>query len=374
MGRPVGGDRPVLEPVGGVDHDVRPYPGDQVAHRDPVAEVERTRHHPRQSTPWWTVPTTLPRRDRLPAHLAAEMPAGPHDEQRHPPLPREHDVPATTSVAGTSDRCDRRPRQGGARWISWVLHRGRGAGGAGVRRRAGGLGLASMPASRRCCAVIGVGAPVSGSKPPPVFGNAMTSRIESRAGEQHADPVPAEGDAAVRRRAVLERLQQEAELVLRLLRRRCRAGRRPAAARRRGGYGSSRRRSRCRCRRCRTRRPAPGPGASSKRSTHSAFGEVNGWCTAVQPPVVSVCSNIGASTTQQNAQARLVDQAGTAWRSRCGPRRAAPAPRGARWRRRRRSRRRAWRRPRRPARPGAPRRGSWRPGRAASPVSASSTT
>ena len=38
-----------------------------------------------------------------------------------------------------------------------------------------------------------------------------------RPGQQHADPVPAEGDAAVRRRAVLERLQQEAELVPGLL-------------------------------------------------------------------------------------------------------------------------------------------------------------
>ena len=36
-----------------------------------------------------------------------------------------------------------------------------------------------MPASSRWASVIGVGAPVSRSKPPPVFGNAMTSRIES---------------------------------------------------------------------------------------------------------------------------------------------------------------------------------------------------
>src|SRR5204862_387542 len=42
-----------------------------------------------------------------------------------------------------------------------------------------GAGRASTPASLRCCAVIGAGAAVSGSKPPPVFGNAMTSRIES---------------------------------------------------------------------------------------------------------------------------------------------------------------------------------------------------
>src|SRR4029079_12871348 len=48
-----------------------------------------------------------------------------------------------------------------------------------VPEEAPALGLASTPASWRCFAVIGVGAPVSGSKPPRVFGNAMTSRIES---------------------------------------------------------------------------------------------------------------------------------------------------------------------------------------------------
>src|SRR5262249_62128003 len=36
------------------------------------------------------------------------------------------------------------------------------------------------------------------------------------AGEQHADPVPAERDATVRWRTVLERLQQETELLARL--------------------------------------------------------------------------------------------------------------------------------------------------------------
>ena len=40
-------------------------------------------------------------------------------------------------------------------------------------------GSTSIPASNRCSAVIGVGAPVSGSCPPPVLGNAMTSRSES---------------------------------------------------------------------------------------------------------------------------------------------------------------------------------------------------
>ncbi len=45
---------------------------------------------------------------------------------------------------------------------------------------AGPAGLASTPASLRCSGVIGVGAPVSGSKPEAAFGKAITSRIVSR--------------------------------------------------------------------------------------------------------------------------------------------------------------------------------------------------
>ncbi len=56
---------------------------------------------------------------------------------------------------------------------------GRAAVGAGRVGWVRCLGLASMPASVRCWAVMGVGAPVSGSKPPRVFGKAITSRIES---------------------------------------------------------------------------------------------------------------------------------------------------------------------------------------------------
>jgi hypothetical protein len=40
-------------------------------------------------------------------------------------------------------------------------------------------GCASTPASLRCSGVIGAGASVSGSTPPPDFGNAITSRMES---------------------------------------------------------------------------------------------------------------------------------------------------------------------------------------------------
>ena len=50
---------------------------------------------------------------------------------------------------------------------------------AGLAGSGGSSASASMPASARWASVIGVGAPVSGSKPAPVFGNAMTSRIDS---------------------------------------------------------------------------------------------------------------------------------------------------------------------------------------------------
>ena len=169
-----------------------------------------------------------------------------------------------------------------------------------------------MPASLRCCG--GDRRRRTGERVVAAAGLGERDDLAQRvgAGEQHADPVPAERDAAVRRRAVLERLEQEAELLLRPPRARCPAGRRPAAGRRRGGYGSTRRRSRCRCRRCRTRRPAPRSGAVSKRSIHSAFGEVNGWCTAVQPGLPSSSldrlEHRGVDDPHERPR-RLVDQA-----------------------------------------------------------------
>ena len=45
----------------------------------------------------------------------------------------------------------------------------------------------------------------------------MTSRIERLARQDRADAVEAERDAAMRRRAVLERFEEEAEAVLRVL-------------------------------------------------------------------------------------------------------------------------------------------------------------
>ena len=47
----------------------------------------------------------------------------------------------------------------------------------GVRRGWGGAGVASMPASRRWAGVMGVGAPVSGSRPEAALGKAITSRM-----------------------------------------------------------------------------------------------------------------------------------------------------------------------------------------------------
>ena len=73
------------------------------------------------------------------------------------------------------------------------------------------------PSSRSCAGSTGAGAPVSGSAPLAAFGNAITSRIDSGAGEGRHDPVDAHRDPAVRRRAVAQRVEQEAEPRLRLL-------------------------------------------------------------------------------------------------------------------------------------------------------------
>ena len=206
---------------------------------------------------------------------------------------------------------------------------GAGVGGAGGWGwSGGGLGVASMPASRRWAGVMGVGAPVSGSRPEAALGKAITSRMLAAAGEQHDHPVPAERDAAVRRRAVLERVEQEAELGAGLLRRTGRSRRTPPAASRTSGYGSSRRRSRSRCSTMSYASASAPPGSAANLSAHSGSGAVNGWCTEVQPPSPS-SSNMGASTTHRNDQADCVDQAAAAGRSPAGPRRAARGRPGA---------------------------------------------
>ena len=58
---------------------------------------------------------------------------------------------------------------------------------------------------------------MSGSAPDWVFGNAITSRMLSSPGEDGGEPVDAEREPGVRRRAVAERVEQEAEAGLRLL-------------------------------------------------------------------------------------------------------------------------------------------------------------
>ena len=64
---------------------------------------------------------------------------------------------------------------------------------------------------------------MSGSAPEAVFGKAITSRIESAPAQALDEAVEPVGDAAVRRRAVAQRLEQEAEALLGLLGRRSRA-------------------------------------------------------------------------------------------------------------------------------------------------------
>ena len=76
-----------------------------------------------------------------------------------------------------------------------------------------GRGTATSRASSWSCAgPTGVGASVKGHVPFWVLGNAMTSRMDSDAGQDGDDPVEPERDAAHRRSAVLQRLQEEPEL------------------------------------------------------------------------------------------------------------------------------------------------------------------
>src|SRR3954453_16336834 len=79
------------------------------------------------------------------------------------------------------------------------------------------------PSSRSWSSSTGAGAPVIGSPPLAVLGNAITSRIDSRPRgpppppEQSDDPVDPQRDPAVRLRAVLQRVEQEAEAPVGLL-------------------------------------------------------------------------------------------------------------------------------------------------------------
>ena len=118
------------------------------------------------------------------------------------------------------------------------------------------------------------------------------------AGEPLDDAVEAVGDAAVRRRAVAKRLEQEAEALARPPRRRSRAPRGPAAGARGRRYGSSRRRAPGRSRPRRRRAPGRRPGRSG---SSSPAGEVNGWWSGSQRLSSSFHSNSGQSTIQQNS-------------------------------------------------------------------------
>ena len=151
-----------------------------------------------------------------------------------------------------------------------------------------------MPSSRSCASSTGAGAPVSGSAPEAVFGNAITSRIESAPEQPLDDAVEPVGDPSVRRRAVAQRLEQEAEPLLGLVRRRSRSPRRPAPGAAGRRCGSSRRPSPARSRRCRRRRPAPRRAA---RGRTRPAGAVNGWWSGSQRDSSSFHSNIGQSTT-----------------------------------------------------------------------------
>ena len=138
--------------------------------------------------------------------------------------------------------------------------------------------------------------------------------------------------------AVVECVQQEAELLLRLLPSRGPSRRTPAPGCRADGYGSSRRRSRCRCRRCRTRTASADPGSVSKRCPDPA-GAVNAWCTAVQAPAPTATSPAAIATLGRLEQRRvdhpaerpgvLVDQPDPLGRSRAAWHRAATARRRA---------------------------------------------
>ena len=135
-----------------------------------------------------------------------------------------------------------------------------------------------------------------------------------------------------------------------LLLARCPSPRRPASGRRRGGYGSSRRRSRCRCRRCRRRRPARcrDPG---RRSSRIRFGRGEG--VVHRGPGAGADRDVarGRRVGGRLEQRRVDDPAGTprrprrsgrsGGRSRGGRHRAAARLRLDRRRRRRRRSRRA---------------------------------
>ena len=96
-------------------------------------------------------------------------------------------------------------RSGGQMTRRVAVARTAAIGGRGGLRRPGSRGRGAGRAST------GAGASVSGHVPFWVFGNAMTSRIDSWPGQAGGQPVEAERDAAHGRRAELEGVEQESE-------------------------------------------------------------------------------------------------------------------------------------------------------------------
>jgi hypothetical protein len=124
------------------------------------------------------------------------------------------------------------------------------------------------------------------------------------AAHQRHDAVEAERDAAVRRRAVFERVQEEAESRA-ASSSECRAAEHVplhvravdsnAAA---GDFRAVQRQSRTRARATRS-------GAVSSSGVSSGRGDVNGWCIEFHALVLGVHSNSGNSVTQTSGNHRL---------------------------------------------------------------------
>ena len=102
------------------------------------------------------------------------------------------------------------------RWVAVRGRAGRGERPSGGQVRPSGEGRGCR-ARRAACGSTGVGALVIGSMPDWVFGKAMTSRMFSSPARIATRRSMPKAEAAVRRGAVLERVEEEAEPLLRLL-------------------------------------------------------------------------------------------------------------------------------------------------------------
>jgi hypothetical protein len=167
------------------------------------------------------------------------------------------------------------------------------------------IGLASTPASLRCAAVIGAGA---GQRVEAAAGLGEGDDVADRLGvrEQHDDPVPAEGDAAVRRGAELEGVEQEAELLLRLLRDM------PMTAKTRSWTSLTVDTDRAAADLVAVAHHVVGVGQRRARVgvegvEELGLGEVKAWCTAVQAPPPTATSPAATASTGRLEQRRVDD-------------------------------------------------------------------